>query len=1072
MKTTGRYAKHTGIIKTAAALLALILLLSFAAGCTKNPAGEKVDFNDTGIYNALPAPDYLSYTGFGPVTTLLGVDNVLALYKDVKLAYYRAGLTETGEALLKEESGLKLNVTECAKMLGREDSRGWIDAVSGAQVASDLTVTVYDGRMAVITLPENAPDTFNDLYTLEYLSLMLRGAADEDKLNAFITLPSKVSNGTNTVYYTAPDLNLGLQTNLYYAQMGDANVTAGPAIVAGQGKADGNYTLVRVFNRQQAISAQFLAFPADVRGGVRVAAAAYSMGDKKETLIAAASFSGKGTGADAVRIFDTSGVIRAAFVPEGIDAPYTIATGRFKEGSSDEYLAVMGADHKANGKPHMNIYSLADMTLVRSIEFEFSGPDADSGLELSLRKGAANDSIIMYYGDVQKAFICDPVKNSIEPLAISLGNDATGVYSSAFEDGFNVTMKDGTFSKIYTYASDLTGGDSVNVGWRENRFYSSFAKNNPDGYVDNGTFHHVRVDLAAPVVGKLKDPAKAADQLSNTEKTYLSQFGVKFKDSAAYHKGYHMWEPCFTHRWNRMTATTVLSQVKDADGNLKYASVGRDNATTDYLELDSAFYIGTYADGVPEMNRMRIYPLRTYLRGLSVDFRGEKAEPEKLISVSPVHEQEINIEGSIGDYNVNMIRGFREYLLGLYGSIDNINARFKTNFASIDDFDAPRFDPKYDDPSKSRGDWDKYGFSDFFTQWSLYTRYIVNKRIMEAYREALLAGFPPEAINAHQIPEGDAVAGFLGQADTRLSPVEAVTVCGTAYGGTRYSLWYTQENNFLDLAFKAGHNNITLGEYGSIATNRDEILAQLRYMFSHGVRMLHMIIPLTPGSKEQTASEKGERYAINTLQEENQPRTVNTGITAGMVPYDNGADLKFNIVQMSRPSEKGGIDTGLLKSINETGGWEGTVYLVPFHANVEISAIGYKGSVSDGFVFNDIKELQCGDQVELTFAADYSGEKGGAVVISAYNGGYLLNDSVVRYELSQGLTPYRYVLSNQLTPENIRLEIRFENVQADAVKVTNMSCTAQYENIAHKYFGDLESAAATGGVTFDLLTRN
>jgi hypothetical protein len=123
-------------------------------------------------------------------------------------------------------------------------------------------------------------------------------------------------------------------------------------------------------------------------------------------------------------------------------------------------------------------------------------------------------------------------------------------------------------------------------------------------------------------------------------------------------------------------------------------------------------------------------------------------------------------------------------------------------------------------------------------------------------------------------------------------------------------------------------------------------------------------------------------------------------------------------------------------------------------------------------VFNDIKELQCGDQVELTFAVDYSGEKGGTVVISAYNGGYLLNDSVVRYELSQGLTPYRYVLSNQLTPENIRLEIRFENVQADAVKVTNMSCTAQYENIAHKYFGDLESAAATGGVTFDLLTRN
>ena len=1059
------------VMKTAAALMALLMLLAFAAGCNNEGNNAKTKIVDTGIYASNPAPDYSKYTGFNQVISLLGVENVLAFYKGAKLTYYRAGLIETAEPFFVEEDGtLKINATECAKLLGKEDSRGWLEATPGMKISEDLCVTIYDNSVAVITTPENVPNTFKDLYTLENLALMLRGADEDDKKNAFITLPNKVTNGMNTVYYTAPDINLGLQTNLYYAQLGDGNVTAGPAIVAGQGKAADNYTLVRVFNRQQAISAQFLAYPTDVRGGVRVAAAAYSMGDSKETLIVTAAFSAKGTGADTIRVFDTSGMIRASFKPEGIEAPYVIATGKFKEGSSDEYQGVMSENHKSGEKPVMKLYSLADMTLIESLEFEFTGSDKNSVVELSLRKGGTHDSILMYYEDIQKAFVCDPVKVSIEPLSVSLGDDATGVYSSAF-GGINVTVKDGTFSNIYSYAADGTGGEKVNVGWRENRFYSTFAANNPDGYVDKGTFHHVRTDLAAPVLGTVKKAENAEEKLNSTEKTLMKLYGVSFTESNVYHNGYHMWEPCFTHRWNSTQATAALSQVKDSDGNYKYSSVGRDDLPTNYLELGSSFYIGTYADGILEMNKMRMYPLRSYLRGLSVDFRGAKAEPEKLIAVSPVHEQEINVEGSVGDYNIYMIEGFKEYMLGLYGSIDNINKRFGTSFANEDEFDAPRYDPKKDDPSKCRGEWDTYGKSDFFTHWSLYTRLIINKRIMEAYREALLAGFPPEAINAHQIPEGDAISGLLGQADTRLSPVEAVTVCGTAYGGTRYGMWYRDENNFLNLAFKAGHTNITLGEYGSIATDSNEILAQLRYMYTHGVRMIHMIIPLDTNSLDYKYSKKGEENAIKTIQNENQPRVVNTGINKGMLAYDNGADLKFDIVQMSRPSDGGGIGTGLLKSINEDGSWEGTVYLAPFHANVEISDVGFKGSVEAGYTSAEVKELQCGDQVELTFAAEYEGGSGARVVIKAYNGGYLLTDSVVSYELSDKLTAYRYVFTNQLTPEAIKFEITFENVDAEQLAMFNLSCTAQYENIAHRYFGDVESAAATGGVTFDILTR-
>ena len=1057
------------VIRAAAVILAALTTLGALASCHKTPEPlSPVPVQNNGMYPAMPAFDYTKYSGFNSVTSFLGVGNVLALYKNEKRIYVRGGVTESAEPLLKEEGGaLKLNVSGCAELFGASDSAGWVDVKDGLSVAG-LTATVYDDRMVVLTEADKTPDTFNDMFSLEYVAMLLKGAEKEDMDNAFITLPSKVSAGTNTVFYTEPSLNLGLQTNVYYAALGDVTVTAGPELVAGQGPDRQNYTLVRVFNRQQAISAQFLAYPPDVRGGVQVAAATFAGASGKETLIVTAPYVNEGTGAEALRVYDTQGLIRCAVTPEELNAPYVIAAGRFTEGSEDDQLAVASAVMNG-GELTVNIYSVADMKLQKTVKAACGIADGKT-VVFSVRKGQGGDRLLVYTDGARTAYELDPKSGTAEALPFELSENATGVYDSAFDGRYNVTVADGTFSYVDTFAPAGGSATRNNVGGRENRFYSSFAKKNADGYVDNGTFHHVRVDLAAPILGKLKSSDTARQLLTDSENNTYKRWSVNFRESNVFHNGYHMWEPCFTHRWNVNNSTKILAGVVDRDGNLMYGSIGRDNISVNYLELGSAFLIGTYADGILEMNKMRIYPLRSYLQGLAVDFRGEKGEPEKMIAVSPVHEQEINVAGSVGDYNVYMIRGFREYLLSLYGSIENINKRFGTNFANEDEFDAPRFDPKKDDPSECRGQWDRYGDSDFFTQWSLYTRFIVNKRIMEAYREALLAGFPPESINAHQIPEGDAVSGFLGEADTRLSPIEAVTVCGTAYGGTRYGVYYKDDNNFLNQAFKAGHTNITLGEYGSITTNRDEALNQLRYMWSHGVRFLHMIIPLDTNSTEYKASKKGEEYAINTLQKENQPRTVNTGITKGAAAYE-GNGLKFDIVQMSRPSENGNaIGTGLLKSVNADGSWEGTVYLSPFHANVDISNIKMSGSAAAGFTSADIDGLQCGDQVELSFIAAYSGE-GGRVRIRAYNGGYLLSGSETVYDLYSEFTPYRFVFSNQLTPEKIRIEVTFENVDKGSVDVASLFCTAQYEDIAHKYFGDNDSSAARGGVSFDIIER-
>ena len=97
---------------------------------------------------------------------------------------------------------------------------------------------------------------------------------------------------------------------------------------------------------------------------------------------------------------------------------------------------------------------------------------------------------------------------------------------------------------------------------------------------------------------------------------------------------------------------------------------------------------------------------------MSATFRGADGIPERLVGISPVHEHEINVAGSIGDYNINMVKGFASYLLEQYGSVENINRLFGTPFANADEIDPPR-----DGAFGERGDWDKYS-GKYFQQWS------------------------------------------------------------------------------------------------------------------------------------------------------------------------------------------------------------------------------------------------------------------------------------------------------------------------------------------------------------------
>ena len=1021
-------------------------------------------------------PDYEKYATATRIKEVLGGRKTLAVTAGGKKYYANGELKAGGEGIVTtaKDGTVTLDAAKLGALSGKSD----LTATTPEEAAKQLGmgVAVYDHKLVLFFEGEEPLHTYDDLYTYEAMYLYMTNAPETEIVNAFIDLPSRISNDVNnTIFYTAPDLNLGIQTSIYHAQMGQSNgLAVGPALVAGEGKHADNFTTVRVFNNQQTCITQFLAFDASVKGGVQVAAA--KVGD--EVLIATAPFAEHDGKNGDIRVFDAFGLIRMTVnVRDVIPGPHTIATGHFADGVSDEVLLVASQTTNEKGELRYALISLSDGSVISEhtldCSFALTGDKAGVPVAISVRNGGAADSVILYFHSVQGLYEGNAQKAEFTNAGVTLPADATGVFASSIAgQKYTVSLPARTGQEVLSYLTiydENAHATELDVGFRENRFYSAYYTDgyNDDKYVSQGTFCHIRTDLSNTVIGKLgsASSAKKIDQIFDSslyEEYYFSATDIYINRLET---EYLFLEPCFTHRWNKIAATSKLSSYVDPiDGVQKYISVGKSGEYMDYTEIGSSFYVGTYADGILDLAKLRLYPLRSFLQGTAPAFRGEGANPEHLVGVSPVHEHEIDVAGSVGDYNPYMIEGFREYLLARYESIEKINEIFGTSFTDRASIDAPR--------DKGRGAWDAYT-GDYFTEWAMYNRYIVSKRIMEAYREALLAGYPPESISAHQIPEGEAVKGFLGEANTRLTPIDVVLTCGTAYGGTRYGN-LNRKNNFLVNAHNMGHSNITLGEYGSLYESGKQAYNQLKLLWNNGLRMVHHIT-----FNDNQA--KAEEDAIKMLMADNEPRPGYTGGTTGSISVING-DKQYNIVQIGAGADS--ESTGLLKSIDAAGKWEGTVYLVPFHTKQESQAIEALYQPVDGtkntFSTGKLVAIKNADQVEITFAASKSGEGRAWVIIETFHKDCLVSDSTVTYELTNTLTPYRYVLSNQLYESGLEVKITFHTESGDgsmdSIIVDNLYGTLQTEHAGFTYYhGNTSyklSKAHVGGVTFDVLDRD
>ena len=1040
----------------------------------EDPETETTEFSVN--FPASELPDYAKYATASRIQEVLGNGKTLAITAG-GTKYYDSGVLKQGggDLVTKKSNGaVTLDPEQLGVLLGlgSDALQGTTPEAVAAEL--DMGVAVYDGKLVLFYEGEAPIHTYDDLYTYEAMHLYMTDAPESEIVNAFIDLPSRISNDTNnTIFYTAPDLNLGVQTSIYYTQLGQANgLSIGPALVAGEGKNSGNYTTVRIYNNQQICITQFLAFDATVKGGVQVAAAKVG----EETLIATAPFAAyNGDGGD-VRVFDAFGLLRMTVtVRSVISGPYTIVTGHFAEGVEDEVLLIASQTTNEKGELRYVLVSLSTGALIseHTLDCAFAQTEEIQNVPvaISARNNGGADTVILYFNSIQMVYEGNPQTAVFDNTGLELPADAIGVSPSNVEgQRYTVSLparKDEKDLSYLTVYSEDASAVQLDVGFRENRFFfflPYYYNFNDDRYVSRGDFMHIRTDQNNSVMTQLGSGGNAntVDRIFDLA-TYED---YAHNDIDRYVEGlqryYLFLEPCFTHRWNKSTSTRTLYRYKDpVTGIQKFVSVGMTGEYKDYNELGTEFYVGTYADGILELAKLRIFPLRSFLQETAVAFRGEGGNPEHLVGVSPVHEHEIDVAGSVGDYNPYMLEGFRSYMIDRYQTVENINSIFGTSFADRAAIDPPR--------KQDRGDWDKYEGS-YFEEWAMYNRYIVSKRIMEAYREALLAGYPPESISAHQIPEGEAVAGFLGEANTRLTPIDVVLTCGTAYGGTRYGN-LTRQSNIVVNAHKMGHSNISLGEYSSLYENGTDAYNQLKNLWRNGLRMVHYIT-------FNDAQKEAELQAVSQLFMDNEPRPGYTGGTTGSLTVTQSGKT-YNIVQIGD-----GSGTGLLKAITSEGKWEGTVYLVPFHTKVVPTSIEALNTPVEGtqnqFTTGTLATIKNSDQAEITFVAGKKGSARAWVEIAVYHKGCLLEESTTIYELTGAMTTYRYVLANQLYESGLEVRITFHTEAGDgsmdAIVLEDLYGTLQYEQAAFTYYDGADAykknEAHKGGVTFDLLDRD
>ncbi|MBQ4112861.1 MAG: hypothetical protein IJD38_08700, partial [Clostridia bacterium] len=231
--------KRNQLIRLLAASLLLLTLLVTSIACnqgdkpaedatvpgtidtvegTEAPTEPETEAETTPIVSSVkfPAsklPDYAKYATANRIKEVLGSRKTLAVTAGGTKYYQNGELKAGGDGIVTKnpDGTITLDAAKLGALTGKAD----FTATTPAEAAKALGmgVAVYDHKLVLFFEGDEPLHTYEDLYTYEAMHLYMTDAAESEIINAFIDLPSRVSNDTNnTVFYTAPDLNLGIQT--------------------------------------------------------------------------------------------------------------------------------------------------------------------------------------------------------------------------------------------------------------------------------------------------------------------------------------------------------------------------------------------------------------------------------------------------------------------------------------------------------------------------------------------------------------------------------------------------------------------------------------------------------------------------------------------------------------------------------------------------------------------------------------------------------------------------------------------------------------------------------------------
>ena len=139
---------------------------------------------------------------------------------------------------------------------------------------------------------------------------------------------------------------------------------------------------------------------------------------------------------------------------------------------------------------------------------------------------------------------------------------------------------------------------------------------------------------------------------------------------------------------------------------------------------------------------------------------------------------------------------------------------------------------------------------------------------------------------------------------------------------------------------------------------------------------------------------KAQETALHTMiSEHDMPRKGLAGGIREIRPW-KGKNKSYDIASLGTTSRH----TGLIKSINQDGSFEGTVYTVPFHSHIDINVLYQKEnlSISDsGSEIATIETTRPGSLIEVNFMVK---EKTPLLRMKMKHNGISLPDKSIRLE--------------------------------------------------------------------------